>query len=142
MTVVIEILSPSNTWREMPYKALFYNRKGVEELYIYNPETNELTAFGRSKGSRLHMVNHVGDFVSPRMGVRFDLSGPELALRHADGRPFLTFEELESERVKADRRADLAEQQFHRLARLVRRQATQQATPEELAELQRLLSEP
>jgi Uma2 family endonuclease len=145
MTVVFEILSPSNSWREMTHKLAFYGDYGAEEFYIYDPETNELEVYLRGKAT-LRRIYEVDGFVSPRLGIRFDLSGEELMLRHADGRPFLTFEELEAdreslmdERDQATDERDRATQRFNRLAELVRKQATQQATPEELAELQRLL---
>jgi Uma2 family endonuclease len=40
--VVFEILSPGNTQTEMTRKLLFYDRYGVEEYYIYNPDKNDL----------------------------------------------------------------------------------------------------
>ena len=43
--VVFEILSPSNTKKEMLKKLLFYNNYGVEEYYIYDPDKNELSVF-------------------------------------------------------------------------------------------------
>ena len=162
MTVVFEILSPSNSWKEMTHKVIFYSEYGAEEFYIYDPETNDLTVYIRGKMA-LRRVYEVDGFVSPRMRIEFDLSGGELVLRHADGRPFLTFEELEAKREEAVRRADLAEQEadlakqeagravetakraqerFARLQELVQRQSTQRATPEESAELQRLLQQP
>ena len=141
MTVVFEILSPSNSWREMTHKLSFYSEYGAEEFYVYDPETNELEVYLRGKAI-LKRVYKVDGFVSPRLGIRFDLSGEELVLRHADGRPFLTFEELEATTARAELKADLAEARFRRLAELVRKQASQQATPEDLAELQRLLQEP
>ena len=148
MTVVFEILSPSNSWKEMVDKVIFYSEHGAEEFYVYDPETNELKVYIRGK-TMLRRVFEVDGFVSPKLGIRFDLSGPELVLRHADGRPFLTFEELEAATASAERRADVADakakesqQRFRRLAELVRKQTSQQATPDESAELQRLLSEP
>jgi Uma2 family endonuclease len=38
--VVFEILSPGNTVKEMNKKLEFYNRYGVEEYYIYDPDNN------------------------------------------------------------------------------------------------------
>ncbi len=99
MTVVFEILSPSNTRDMMTDKVLFYSDYGAEEFYTYDPDTNELKVYIRGRAI-LRRVYKVADFVSPNMGIRFDLSGPELVLRHADGRPFLTVEELEAERVR------------------------------------------
>lgn len=147
MTVVFEILSPSNSWREMTDKAIFYSEHGTEEFYVYDPETNDLKVYIRGKAT-LRRIYAIDGFVSPRMGIRFDLSGPELVLRYADGRPFLTFEEIEAERERLTeererltRERDRATQGLARLVELVRKQTSQQATPEDLAELQRLLSE-
>jgi len=46
--VVFEILSFDNRTGEMANKLLFYQRYGVEEYYIYDPDTVELTGFLRS----------------------------------------------------------------------------------------------
>ena len=43
--VVFEILSPGNTPKEMNRKLLFYNRYGVEEYYIYDPQKNSFTGW-------------------------------------------------------------------------------------------------
>lgn len=49
--VVFEILSPGNSLKEMLKKQQFYDRYGVEECYIYNPENNELTGLQRLEDS-------------------------------------------------------------------------------------------
>jgi hypothetical protein len=110
---------------------------GVEEYYLYDPDTNLLQIFVR-RGEVLALVRQVRDYVSARLGIRFDLSGPEMVVRRADGRPFLSFEELEAAREQERQRADQAEQRASRLAELSRKARRQQATPEELAELERL----
>src|SRR5262249_5414490 len=104
LTVVFEVLSPNNTVLEMADKFAFYEDHGVEEYYIYDPETNRLQIFVR-RGEILGRVRKVNGFVSPRLGIRFDLSGPEMVVYYPDGRRFLTFEELEAERVAAEQRA-------------------------------------
>ena len=43
--VVFEILSPGNRPGKMGEKFQFYDRFGVEEYYIYDPDTNELGGF-------------------------------------------------------------------------------------------------
>ena len=40
--VVFEILSPGNRPGKMQRKFQFYDRYGVEEYYVYDPDTNEL----------------------------------------------------------------------------------------------------
>src|SRR5262245_19283901 len=151
LTVVFEILSPSNTGLEMVGKLSFYDEAGVEECYLYDPDTNLLMAFVR-QGQVLRRIRPVDGFVSPRLKIRFDLSGPEMIIYHPDGRKFSTFEELEAERVEAVRQTAEARQQAaearqqateaqRRAARLVelgRKVRQGQANPEELQELQRL----
>ena len=134
MTVVVEILSPRNTDKEMEKKLAFYDDYGVEEYYLYDPAKNELIAYTRGLATlRFERVRK--SHTSKRLGVRFDMTGPELAVYHPDGRRFLAFGELAEERDRAERRAD-------RLADLMRKQLAGRATPEEVAELQRLLNPP
>jgi Uma2 family endonuclease len=148
MTVVFEVLSPANSVPEMADKFAFYEDYGAEEYYLYDPDSNRLNGFVR-RGDILARIRKMNGFVSPRLGIRFDLSGPELVVRYPDGRPFLTFEELEAARqeaeqrvTEAEQRAATAEQRAARLADLTRKILQHQATPEELNELQRLLQAP
>ena len=137
-TVVFEVLSPSNTYIEMADKLDFYDRHGVEEYYVYDPDSNRLHGYLR-RGDVLKRQRPMNGFVSPRLGIRFDLSGPELVVRYPDGRPFLTFEELAAERDQAEQHAEQAEQRAARTAELAMKVMRQAATPEEVRELQRLL---
>src|SRR5262249_41682427 len=109
MTVVFEVLSPSNTVSEMADKLDFYEDHGSQEYYVYDPDNNRLQGYVR-RGDVFTRVRPMNGFVSPRLGIRFDLSGPELVVRYPNGRPFLTFEELEVERAQAVQRAEQAEQ--------------------------------
>jgi Uma2 family endonuclease len=136
LTVTFEILSPNNTPLEMDDKREFYEEHGVEEYYVYDPDANRLKAFMR-RGDVFRAVRPVDGFVSPRLGIRFDLSGPEMVVCGPDGRKLLTFEELEAERTKAE--AGL--RQALRLAELGRKARRGQATSEELQELERLEGE-
>jgi Uma2 family endonuclease len=141
ITVVFEILSPGNPPMSMDDKLQFYDDHGAEECYFYDPDENRLKIFIR-RGEVLLRVRTVHDFVSPRLGIRFDLSGPELVVYRPDGRRFLTFEELEDEREQLAQRADRAEQRAARLAELSRKVLRGQVTPEERQELERLVEEP
>jgi hypothetical protein len=101
-------------------------------------------------------VRQLEGYASRRLGIRFDLSGPEMVVYGPDGSHFLTFEEVQTERERerqehlaAEQRAGQAEQraeeilrQAERQAELMRRVLRQQATPEEQQELQRLLEQP
>jgi Uma2 family endonuclease len=148
VTVAFEILSPSNDPFEMADKLAFYDQHGVEEYYLYDPQKNRLAVYLRGRETLVRRLK-VNGFVSPRLGIRFDLSGPEMAVFYPDGRRFLTFEDLEAERqreqqgrLKAEQRAENAEQRAARLAALSSKLLQGQATSEERQELQRLLDPP
>jgi Uma2 family endonuclease len=137
LTVVFEILSPGNTAEEMDQKLDFYDEYGVEEYYIYNPDTNRLSAFVR-RGEVFRRVRPVHGFISPRLSIRFDLSGPEMIVTRPNGQPFRLLEEAEADQ---DRERELrldAEKRTARLALLSRKARQGQTTAEELAELERL----
>lgn len=117
--VVFEVLSPGNTQTEMNKKLLFYDRYGVEEYYLYDPDKNDLSGWLRT-GKRLDVIDPIIDWVSPRLEIRFNLSGEELQLIRPDGVPFTT---LEAERQRAEQerqRAELAEARAARLAEQLR----------------------
>jgi Uma2 family endonuclease len=92
--VVFEILSPGNTLTEMSKKQVFYNRYGVEEYYLYDPDKNDLTGWLRSEGV-LDVIEEMNSWVSPRLGIRFDLSGDSLQLYHPDGNPFVSYVDIQ-----------------------------------------------
>ena len=94
--VVFEILSPSNTKKEMLKKLLFYNNYGVEEYYIYDPDKNKLKIFLRSE-KKLDKINSMDNWVSPRLGIRFDMSGEELQLYHSNGEIFQGIEQIKEQ---------------------------------------------
>ncbi|BAY21503.1 hypothetical protein NIES2100_12570 [Calothrix sp. NIES-2100] len=91
--VVFEILSPSNSQDEMDRKLLFYDRYGVEEYYIYNPEKNQLRGWLRGEVG-LDIIPAIANFSSPRLGIRFDLSGEELQIYRPDGTKFFSYIEI------------------------------------------------
>jgi Uma2 family endonuclease len=99
--VVFEVLSPGNTKREMADKLNFYQRYGVEEYYLYDPDNGELQGWWRQQG-QLQPIASMRGWVSPRLEVRFDLVGLDLALYAPDGRPFESYTEVTV-------RADIAE---------------------------------
>ena len=106
--VAFEVLSPGNRPVEMMRKFRFYDRYGVEEYYTYDPDHGELTGWRRS-GASLEEIPDMSGWVSPRLGVRFELQDGELKIFGPDGRPFATYVELvqqmEHERQRADRLA-------------------------------------
>jgi len=117
--VVFEILSPGNRLTEMLNKLRFYERYGVEECYIYNPEGAELSGYLRS-GEELREIDPIAGWVSPRLSVRFELSSEGLELYRLDGQKFATYVELDRQRELAQQRAEQEAQRAERLAAKLR----------------------
>ena len=107
--VVFEILSPGNTTKEMTNKYRFYQSYGVEEYYLYDPDSNKLVVWLRS-GDELKAIEQVAGWVSPRLGIRFELSESELKIYRPDGQLFLSYLEVEQQRQQAEERAEQAEE--------------------------------
>jgi Uma2 family endonuclease len=122
--VVFEILSPSNNSDEMERKLEFYNTYGVEEYYIYDPDSFQLDGWLRQNGN-LSKLWQMNGWVSPRLGIRFDTTQGELVIYRPDGQRFLSPVELESraqqaellleqERQRAEQERQRAEQERQR----------------------------
>jgi Uma2 family endonuclease len=103
--VVFEILSPGNTSREMAQKLLFYERYGVEEYYVYDPDRHSLEGWLRGNYG-LEAIEEIDRWCSPRLGVTFDLSSPELVIYRPDGVSFLSYNEISQRLIQESQRAD------------------------------------
>jgi putative restriction endonuclease len=105
--VIFETLSPGNRPDEMERKFQFYERYGVEEYYIYDPDDGSLEGW-RRVGDHLEAIPQMAGFVSPLLGIVFDPGeGPDnLRIFRPDGILFLTASEWiqksETERRRAD----------------------------------------
>jgi Uma2 family endonuclease len=109
LQVVFEILSPGNRMAEMSRKLDFYEQYGVEEYYIYDPDRIDFTGWIRNN-SRLELIQNDRDWVSPRLGIRFNLQDDTLIIYRPDDQPFLSFVELDQLRQQATERTELSEQ--------------------------------
>jgi Uma2 family endonuclease len=107
--VVFEILSPGNTKAEMNRKLLFYDRFGVEEYYLYDPDLNELSGWVRNE-SFLDIIEPINQWVSTRLQIRFELTETDLQIYRPDGKSFLTYTEIAQKAEESEQRAELAEQ--------------------------------
>ena len=117
--VVFEILSPGNGRAEMSRKLLFYDRFGVEEYYLYDPDRNELSGWLRREGF-LDVIESMADWVSPLLQIKFDLTADELQIMRPDGQRFLSYVEI-AQRAEQDRqRAEKAEARAALLAEKLR----------------------
>jgi len=97
--VVFEILSPGNTLVEMARKFEFYEEYGVEEYYIYNPDTFDFSAWQR-RDHKLRVAEFTSELTSPRLGIRFVIPDPpgELEIYRPDGRRFVDGATLSQQR--------------------------------------------
>jgi Uma2 family endonuclease len=117
--VVFEVLSPGNRFAEMLKKFKFYERYGVEEYYIYDPDTGELLGYIRAD-QELQPIEEMPGWISPRLGIKFELIDGELQIYRPDGQKFLSYVELENQRQLAENQRQLAEQKVAKLAERLR----------------------
>jgi Uma2 family endonuclease len=108
--VAFEILSPSNTGPEMATKRSFYERHGVEEYYVYDPDRLRLSGFTRQGGQLIAIASMEG-WVSPLLGIRFTRQNGDLEIYRADGRRFLSSVELDRRAEQALDQAEVAQAQ-------------------------------
>ena len=111
--VVFKIWSPGNRPSEMAKKLAFYQKYGVEEYYLYHPDLLDLGGWCKAEDS-LHPIEQMDGWVSPRLGVRFQMAETGLQLYRPDGEPFLTTLELEQRALQAEERARQAESELER----------------------------
>ena len=103
---MFEVLSPSNTEKEMNDKLAHYERFGVEEYYEIDPYVPNVLGFVRD-GDRLMPVHRVSaGFVSPRLHTRFVRVDGDLKMFGPDGREFQTREERVGEILEELRRTE------------------------------------
>ena len=92
----------------MIHKFKFYERYGVEEYYLYEPQILALTGWQRVE-EELEAIEQIDGWISPRLGVRFGLSETGLEMFGPSGEPFVSFVELAHLRQQAEARAQEAE---------------------------------
>jgi Uma2 family endonuclease len=133
--VVFEILSPGNTTKEMMNKLLFYQRYGVQEYYVYDPETVDFTGLLRS-GEQLEVIEEINGWISPLLGTRFEITANGLEIYRPDGQKFLTSVELDQLREQERQQKEAAllelEQERQRYQDLLARLQAKGIDPESL----------
>ena len=102
--VVFEILSPGNRKQEMDDKFAFYERYGVEEYYVYDPDRGRLRGWLRDEHEQLQPIARMSGWGSPRLNVRFEMEGMDLQLYFPNGRPFLTYVEMNQRQLATEER--------------------------------------
>jgi Uma2 family endonuclease len=133
--VVFEILSPGNRTGKMTQKAIFYQVYGVEEYYIYDPDKIELSGFLRD-GDLLEPIEQINGWISPRLGIRFELTQDSWEIYRPDGQKFLTSVELnqraEDAIAQLEQERTLREQEQQRYQALSEKLRERGIDPEQL----------
>jgi Uma2 family endonuclease len=91
--VVFEVLSPGNRAGEMAAKRAFYDRFGVEEYYVIDPDLIRLEGWRRVDGS-LQAIDQMNGWASPRLSIRFELHDGDVRVLDPDGKSFETYAEM------------------------------------------------
>ena len=99
---VFEVLSPGNRAGKMVAKFQFYERYGVQEYYVYDPDGEEFAGWQR-QGSVLRPILDTNGWTSPLLGIKFDLSTERLRIFGPDGRQFPTALELALQRAQEEK---------------------------------------
>ena len=117
--VAFEIRSHSDSQTKMNKKLSFYNRYGVDEYYLYDPENNDLSGWQKIEGT-LEVIEPMEGWISPRLGVRFELGEAGLEIYRPHGQRFLSYAELEEQGELDRQRAQQEAQRAERLAAKLR----------------------
>ncbi|WP_412458774.1 Uma2 family endonuclease [Gloeocapsopsis dulcis] len=126
--VVFEVRSPGNTQTEMDKKLVFYDRYGVEEYYLYDPDKGDFSGWLRQE-DRLDVIEPILGWVSPRLGIRFEMSETDLVLYRPDGERFATYVELATSREQVIQQLEQEKARSQQLAAKLRKLGI---NPEEL----------
>lgn len=84
VSLAVEVLSPSNTWAEMLRKRRFYELHGVDEYWVFDPETAGLEVWVREHGRLCEQLVPAAGLVSPSTGVRVGVVDGSLAVFDPD----------------------------------------------------------
>lgn len=119
--VTFEIVSPGNSAGVLTKKFNFYDQFGVNEYYLYDPDTNSLDGWLR-KSDRLTEISQMNGWVSPLLGIKFDLTGNELTIHEPKGQAFVdtaeAIKQRDQLRLEKDRALQLAEKRAAQLKAL------------------------
>ncbi|BAT55490.1 hypothetical protein NOS3756_44770 [Nostoc sp. NIES-3756] len=117
--VVFEILSPSNDSKEMDRKLEFYDTYGVDEYYLYDPESFQLDGWVR-QNEHLTKLWQMDGWVSPHLGIKFATGTGEPIIYRPDGQRFSNSVELNQRVEEAELLLEQERQRAEQLAQYLR----------------------
>ena len=122
-------------------KLEFYEQYGVEEYYIYDPQLNELNGYQRA-GNRLRVIEEINGWVSPRLGIRFELNPDELLVYYPNGEQFKTTVELAQELEQTQQELIQKEQVLEQTQQeLIQKEQVLEQTQQELIQKEQVLEQ-
>ncbi len=109
--VVIEVLSPSNSMREMMRKAAFYARHGAREFIVVDPDANTGWALLFGPEGIESEAQSLDGWTSPTLGIRFAREDEELKVYAPSGERFILLSEAREQAAEAREQAAEAREQ-------------------------------
>lgn len=82
----------------------FYDHYGVGEYYLYDLDRHTLYGWQRVDG-KLEEISDMKGWVSPRLGIRFEMVEGDFRIYGPDNKRFATYEELAAQREQAEQAA-------------------------------------
>lgn len=135
--VVFEVWSPSNRFQQMEEKRRSYEQYGAEEYYIVYPEFPANVDGWSKEDGKFVSIPDITQWVSPRLGIRFEIRKGHLNVVRPDGTKFLTVletnERLRTESHRAEQEARRAEQEARRAEQEAKRAESAEQRAERLA---------
>ncbi|NEO89043.1 MAG: Uma2 family endonuclease [Moorea sp. SIO3G5] len=139
--VVFEIASLTNTIKELEDDKLkFYRTHGVEEYYLYDPNRAKLKGWLRS-AEKLEPIPQMLGWVSPRLGIRFELVGSDLVLYYPNGERFATYLEIIELKDLAQQQAEQERQRAEQAEEALEVEKLEKQQERQRAELERVEKE-
>jgi Uma2 family endonuclease len=112
--VVFDVIAPGMSMVSATRRLKFYERAGVEEYYMYDPDAGEAIGWVHN-GVAFDEVPAISGWVSPRLQIRFELENGELVLAMPNGERFRSYVELaelaERDNERARQEHERAEQE-------------------------------
>lgn len=113
--LVIEVLSPGNRPLEMREKESFYERHGVQEYLVIDPDERAFQVFLRKEDGWQKSDFPLVKWQSPLLGFWLKQEEGELHAYYPDGSPFKTFDQIQTELEEEKRKAKEAQAEVERL---------------------------
>jgi Uma2 family endonuclease len=135
---VVEVTSPSNSYIEMRRKREFYDRHGVDEYWVFDPDSGGLEVWMRNTDGLDPVIRPERGWQSPLLGVSVSVVDGELVVTSPTGRVWLN--STEEARLIAELEASTARAEASAAQAMARAEAAEHRARQLEAELDQLRS--